>query len=33
VLKLLARGLSTREIAKRLVFSPKTAGNHIEHIY
>ncbi len=33
VLRLLARGLSTREIAKRLVISPKTAGNHIEHIY
>ena len=32
-LRLLARGLSTREIAKRLVISPKTAGNHIEHIY
>jgi HD-GYP domain-containing protein (c-di-GMP phosphodiesterase class II) len=33
VLKLVARGLSTKEIAKRLVISPKTAGNHIEHIY
>jgi DNA-binding CsgD family transcriptional regulator len=30
---LAARGLSTEEIAKRLVISPKTAGNHIEHIY
>jgi HD-GYP domain-containing protein (c-di-GMP phosphodiesterase class II) len=33
VLRLLARGLSTKQIAKRLVMSPKTAGNHIEHIY
>jgi HD-GYP domain-containing protein (c-di-GMP phosphodiesterase class II) len=33
VLRLLARGLSSREIAARLVISPKTARNHIEHIY
>jgi HD-GYP domain-containing protein (c-di-GMP phosphodiesterase class II) len=33
VLRLAARGLSTRQIAQRLVMSPKTAGNHIEHIY
>jgi HD-GYP domain-containing protein (c-di-GMP phosphodiesterase class II) len=33
VLRLLARGLSTKEIAKKLVVSPKTAANHIEHIY
>ena len=33
VLRLLAQGLSNKEIAKRLVISPKTAGNHIEHIY
>ena len=33
VLRLLARGLSNKEIATRLVISPKTAGNHIEHIY
>jgi HD-GYP domain-containing protein (c-di-GMP phosphodiesterase class II) len=33
VLKLLAQGLSNKEIAERLVISPKTAGNHIEHIY
>jgi HD-GYP domain-containing protein (c-di-GMP phosphodiesterase class II) len=33
VLRLLARGLSTRQIAERLALSPKTAGNHIEHIY
>jgi HD-GYP domain-containing protein (c-di-GMP phosphodiesterase class II) len=33
VLRLLARGLSNKQIAQRLVISPKTAGNHIEHIY
>ncbi len=33
VLKLLALGLSNKQIAARLVISPKTAGNHIEHIY
>ena len=33
VLRLAARGLPSREIAQRLVMSPKTVGNHIEHIY
>jgi len=33
VLRLLAQGLSNKEIAARLTISPKTAGNHIEHIY
>jgi HD-GYP domain-containing protein (c-di-GMP phosphodiesterase class II) len=33
VLKLLAQGLSNKEIAGRLVISPKTAGSHVEHIY
>jgi HD-GYP domain-containing protein (c-di-GMP phosphodiesterase class II) len=33
VLRLLAQGQSNKEIAARLVISPKTAGNHIEHIY
>jgi HD-GYP domain-containing protein (c-di-GMP phosphodiesterase class II) len=33
VLRLLARGLSNKEIAERLVISPKTASNHVEHIY
>jgi len=33
VLRLLARGLSNKEIATRLVISPKTAGKHVEHIY
>jgi HD-GYP domain-containing protein (c-di-GMP phosphodiesterase class II) len=33
VLRLLARGLSNKEIAKTLVISPKTVGNHVEHIY
>jgi HD-GYP domain-containing protein (c-di-GMP phosphodiesterase class II) len=33
VLRLLAQGLSNREIAERLVISPRTAGSHVEHIY
>jgi HD-GYP domain-containing protein (c-di-GMP phosphodiesterase class II) len=33
VLRLVARGLSSKEIAAGLVISPKTARNHIEHIY
>jgi len=33
VLRLLARGLSNKQIAARLVISPKTAGTHVEHIY
>lgn len=33
ILRLLVRGLSNKEIAARLVISPKTVGNHVEHIY
>jgi putative nucleotidyltransferase with HDIG domain len=33
VLRLLARGLTNREIADALGISPKTAGRHIENIY
>ncbi len=33
VLTLVAQGLSNKQIAERLVISPKTASNHIEHIY
>jgi HD-GYP domain-containing protein (c-di-GMP phosphodiesterase class II) len=33
VLTHLARGLSNKEIAELLVISPKTVGNHVEHIY
>jgi DNA-binding CsgD family transcriptional regulator len=33
VLQLLARGLPNKEIAELLVISPKTVGNHVEHIY
>jgi HD-GYP domain-containing protein (c-di-GMP phosphodiesterase class II) len=33
VLGLAARGLTTRQIADRLVISPKTADRHIQHIY
>jgi HD-GYP domain-containing protein (c-di-GMP phosphodiesterase class II)/DNA-binding CsgD family transcriptional regulator len=33
VLRLVACGFSTKEIADHLVISRRTAGNHIEHIY
>jgi HD-GYP domain-containing protein (c-di-GMP phosphodiesterase class II) len=33
VLSLAARGLTTRQIADRLVIAPKTADHHIQHIY
>lgn len=33
VLRLAARGATTRQIARELGITPKTAGNHIEHIY
>jgi HD-GYP domain-containing protein (c-di-GMP phosphodiesterase class II) len=33
VLRLLARGMSNKAIAEKLVISPKTVGNHVEHIY
>ena len=33
VLKLLARGNTNRQIARRLDIAPKTASNHVEHIY
>jgi HD-GYP domain-containing protein (c-di-GMP phosphodiesterase class II) len=33
VLRLLARGMSTKQIAGELVITPKTAANHVEHIY
>jgi HD-GYP domain-containing protein (c-di-GMP phosphodiesterase class II) len=33
VLRLLARGCSNKDIAARLVISPKTVANHVEHIY
>ena len=33
VLRLLARGLSNRQIAELLFISAKTASNHVEHIY
>jgi len=33
VLALAAAGLTTAQIAERLVISPKTADSHIQHIY
>jgi DNA-binding NarL/FixJ family response regulator len=33
VLGFLARGLSMKEIAQRLVVSPKTVDHHVQHIY
>lgn len=33
VLRLVAEGLTTREIAERLSISPKTADHHIQHVY
>jgi DNA-binding NarL/FixJ family response regulator len=33
VLRLLTRGYSIREIAAELVISPRTARNHVEHLY
>jgi HD-GYP domain-containing protein (c-di-GMP phosphodiesterase class II)/DNA-binding CsgD family transcriptional regulator len=33
VLRLVARGLTNREIADRLVVSPRTAEHHVQHVY
>jgi len=33
VLRLLALGLTTQQVADRLVISPKTADHHVQHIY
>jgi HD-GYP domain-containing protein (c-di-GMP phosphodiesterase class II)/DNA-binding CsgD family transcriptional regulator len=33
VLRLVARGRSNREVAERLVISPKTVGRHVENVY
>jgi HD-GYP domain-containing protein (c-di-GMP phosphodiesterase class II) len=33
VLQLLASGLSNKDIARQLGISPKTVGNHVEHVY
>ena len=33
ILRLVARGLSSRQIATQLILSPKTVRNHTEHIY
>jgi len=33
VLRLVARGLSIKEIAHQLIIAPKTVDNHIQHIY
>ena len=33
MLRLAARGLTTKAIADVLFISPKTAGHHIQHVY
>jgi DNA-binding CsgD family transcriptional regulator len=33
VLRLVAKGLTTRDIADRLYISAKTADHHIQHVY
>ena len=33
VLRLIARGLSNRQVAERLFISPKTVGRHVENLY
>jgi DNA-binding CsgD family transcriptional regulator len=33
VLRLAAKGLTTRDIADRLYISAKTADHHIQHVY
>ena len=33
MLRLVAQGFSNKDIARRLVISPKTTSNHVEHIY
>ena len=33
MLGLLSRGLPNKAIARQLAISPKTVGNHVEHIY
>jgi len=33
ILRLVARGMLNKEIARRLQISPKTVSNHVEHIY
>ena len=33
VLRLILEGLPNKQIAAQLVITPKTVGNHVEHIY
>jgi DNA-binding NarL/FixJ family response regulator len=33
VLRLVARGLTNKEVAAKLEISPKTAGHHLQHVF
>lgn len=33
MLRLVARGLTNKQVAARLSIAPKTAGNHVQNLY